>query len=149
MKLWSSQNGDVNIPGLSPNAINGMNFIGAEVYNTDAQTATIVLTAADLSGGEIETVLGLTGAISTAQNAQLPTVAALVAAIPNGSVGQTYKLRIMNVGGTSSGVFTITTNTGWTLTGTMTIAVGAYRDFLVTLTALNAAVLQNIGGGTV
>ena len=50
---------------------------------------------------------------------------------------------------TSSGVFTLTTNTGWTLNGTMTIAVGAWREFIVKLTSLTAATLQNVGGGTI
>lgn len=167
MQLWSSSIGDVNFPGLSPTAIDAMpigqvtpakgaftdlqaqSMIGAQVYNTDAQTATIVLTGADISGAAVEVDLALTGAITTAQNAQLPTVAALLAALPAEAIGQTYKLRVLNIGGTTSGVFTIVTNTGWTLTGTMTIAVGAYRDFLVKLTSLTAATLQNLGGGTV
>jgi hypothetical protein len=35
-----------------------------------------------------------------------------------------------------------------TLNGAMTVAVGAYTDFYVTLTSLTAAVLQRIGSGT-
>lgn len=171
MQLWSSSIGDVNFPGLSPQAIDNMPIgqvtpargtftdlqaqavIGAQVYNTDAQTATIVLTGADISGASVEVDLGLTGAIATAQNVQLPTVAALLAALPAEVIGQTYKLRILFLGGSASGALTVTTNTGWTLAGTMTIAVGAYRDFLVKLTGANGVVtgatLQNIGGGTI
>lgn len=167
MNLFSSTTGDVNFPGLTPTTVDGMPIgqttpaagtftdlaaqaiVGGQIYKTDAQAATIILTALDISGAPIEVDLGLTGAITTAQNAQLPTVAALIAALPAEIVGQTYKLRVLNIGGSTSGVFTITTNTGWTLNGTMSIAVGAWREFIVKLTSLTAATLQNVGGGTI
>ena len=62
-------------------------------------------------------------------------------------IGSTYRLRVIN---RSSGNFawTMTTNTGWTLTGTMTIAQNTWRDFVVTLTSLTAATLQAVGVGT-
>ena len=147
MWFWSGHKGDFLIPGIGVSGLSTLPRIGAQVYNTDSQTSSIVLTAADVTGAPVEVVLGLTGAITTAQNAQMPTVAALVAAIPNAVVGQTYKLRVINVGGTSSGAFTITTNTGWTLTGTMSIAINTWRDFIVTLNSLTAATLQDVGAG--
>ena len=78
----------------------------------------------------------------------MPTVASVFANIPNAIAGQTYKLRIINTGGTSSGVWTIGTSSGWTLNGTMTIAVGAWSDFIVTLTSTSAIALQRVGAGT-
>jgi hypothetical protein len=160
--LWSSSIGDIKLP-ITPTSIDGMvigattpeaatfsGLVGAQVYNTNSGTSGIVLTAPNISGGFVEVDLGLTGAITTAINVQLPTVAALVALLQNGAVGQAWKLRVINVGGTSSGVFTITTNTGWTIGGTATVAVGGWREFLVTLTSLTAqtATLQSVGTGT-
>ena len=116
-------------------------------YNTDSQTSATVLTASDLSGGENEVTLNLTGAITTAQNAQLPTVASLLASIVSAAG---FKLRIINGDGTGSGVWTITTNTGWTLDGTMTLAASlGYRDFYVTFQSATTATLQSLGGGTI
>jgi hypothetical protein len=71
-------------------------------------------------------------------------VAAVSAQIAE-AVGSSWVLRIKNSAG--AGTWTVVTNTGWTLTGTMTIATGTYRDFIVTFTSLTTATLQNIGGG--
>lgn len=123
-------------------------LVGLYSYTTNTATAGTTLTAANIYGGGIdETTLGLTGALGGAANAQLPTVAALVAVQPSFAIGTTYKLRIVN---TSSGAFTwtITTNTGWTLTGAMTIPQNTWRDFYVTFTSATAATLQTVGTGT-
>ena len=131
-------------------------IVNQQLYSTNSSTsASTLLVAADISGGSIEHTLNLTGAISAASNAQLPTVTNLLATlgITNLTVktNQTYKLRIINSAGTGSGIWTVTTNTGWTLNGTMTIAVGATRDFYVTITdplSSITATLQSIGTGT-
>jgi len=115
-------------------------------YNTNAAVASATLAAADVTGGSKEVDLNLTGTLTGASNAQLPTVAAVVTALGfTPVVGKTYKLRIMN---SSAGAFawTVTTNTGWTLAGTMTIAQNTYRDFIVTFASAAAATLQSIGG---
>lgn len=120
-------------------------------YGTNTATAGTTLTAANVGGagpGIADAVyLNMTGTLAGAANAQMPTVAALVAQLPNVAAGQSYVFRVAN---TSGGAFawTVTTNTGWTLNGTVTIAQNAYRDFLITFTSLTAATLQNIGGGT-
>lgn len=116
------------------------------VYKTNSATSATALTAANISGAP-DVVLNLTGTLGAAANAQLPTVAALVAAIPNAVSGQSYRLRIIN---SSSGAFawTVTTNTGWTLGGTMSVAQNTFRDFVLTLTSLTAATLQAAGTGT-
>jgi hypothetical protein len=126
-------------------AINfGMGFTTYSAYNTNSATSSATLAGADISGGIAGVTLELTGTLSAAGNAQLPTVANLVAAIPNPVAGQTYRLRILN---SSAGDFawTVTTNTGWTLAGAMTIDPGGWREFQVKLTTLSAAVLQSIG----
>jgi hypothetical protein len=131
-------------------------IVNQQAYQTNSSTsASTLLAGANISGGTIEQTLGLTGAITAASNAQLPTVANLLTSVDAHNVvvqtNQTYKLRIINIGGSSSGVWTVTTNTGWTLNGTMTIAVGAWRDFYVTITdpvSAITATLQSVGTGT-
>ena len=115
-------------------------------YNTNAATSSTTLAAADISGGN-DVCLNLTGALAAGANATLPTVAALVAAIPNVQAGQSYNVRIIN---SSSGAFawTVLTNTGWTLNGTMTVNQNTWRDFYVTFTSTTAATLQSVGTGT-
>lgn len=48
----------------------------------------------------------------------------------------------------AANAWTVTTNTGWTLTGTMTVQT-QMRKFYVTLTSLSAAVLRSIGTFTI
>jgi hypothetical protein len=122
-------------------------FTADLAYNTNTATSGTTLTGANISAGQLEVALAMTGTMGGDANAQLPTVANLVAAIPNAVAGQTYKLRIINQS-SASHVWTITTNTGWTLNGTMTIAQNTWRDFYLTLTTTSAAVLQSIGTGT-
>ena len=125
-------------------------------YSTNSSTsASTTLSAADLNvAASFEHVLDMTGAITVASNAQLPTVAALVAAwgaITPVAINQTYKIRVRNYGGSGSGVWTIinASNSSWTITGTATIAVGAWREYQVTFTSLTAAVLQDLGAGVI
>lgn len=124
-----------------------------QAYTTNSSTsASLALVAADIYGATLEYTLNLTGAITSASNAHLPTVPALVTGIGVGAYpGQTYKLRIINGGGSSSGVWTIinASDSSWTINGTPTIAITlGYRDFYITLNSLTAATLQSIGSGT-
>jgi hypothetical protein len=117
-------------------------------YNAANNAVGFTATGAQISGGSAFVCLDLTGAAGGAANVQLPTVAALVAAIPNPVIGDSYVLRIRNFANT--GIWTVTTNTGWTLNGAMTIAATpAWTDFIVSLTSLTAATLQRVGAGTV
>jgi hypothetical protein len=118
----------------------------AAAYNTNNSAVSFTATAANLSGSSADVVLDLTGNPAGAANVTLPTVAALQAALHGAAPNSTYWLRIKNSANT--GTWTVVTNTGWTLTGTMTIATTTYRDFIVTFTSLTTAVLQNVGGGT-
>jgi hypothetical protein len=109
---------------------------------------TLLLTGTNISGGSVKTVLNLTDALAAGANAELPTVAALVTALAalgiTPEAGTSYELDIMN---SSAGAFawTVETNTGWTLAGTMTIAQNTLRKFVVTFTAAAAATLQSLG----
>lgn len=62
------------------------------------------------------------------------------------SVGDSYELRIVN--GQGVGVLTLVAGAGVTLTGTMTIAINTWRDFVVTVTAAGAITIQSIATGT-
>jgi hypothetical protein len=126
------------------------NVPSAFQYNTNAAVASASLTGANISSGTpgfIDVTLNLTGTLTGAANATLPTVANTAAAILNPSSTQQWRLRIIN---SSSGAYTWTvlTNTGWTLNGTMTIAQNTWRDFYVTFQSLTTATLQSIGTGT-
>jgi hypothetical protein len=81
---------------------------------------------------------------TTPANLQFPTAANIVLAIPNAQVGQSYNLLVRNSSG-SANTATITTNTGITLHGTMTIAQNVTRTFYVTLTSLTAVDVYSLG----
>ena len=127
--------------------VSGLGFTVNFIFNTNSATSGTTLTGANLTGALQEVTLDMTGTMTGDSNAQLPTVANLVAAIPNLMNGYVYKLRIIN-SSSANHVWTVTTNTGWTLNGTMTIAQNTWRDFQLTLTSSSAAVLLAIGTGT-
>jgi hypothetical protein len=104
------------------------------------------LSAANITGGVAEVDLSYSGAAGAGYTLTLPTVAAMVLAMHAPAVGTSFKLRIINNG--SGQTATVTTNTGWTLNGTLTVANNTWRDFVVTLTSLTAATLQSVGVGT-
>lgn len=83
-------------------------------------TASATLTSAQLVNGLI---LGSPG--SSAASYQLPTVATLETDISSAREGHTFDFSVINVDGSGLGVITLTTNTGWTLVGLMTVAATA------------------------
>jgi hypothetical protein len=115
-------------------------------YNANNSAVSFTATAANISGASGDIVLDLTGNPAGAANVTLPTVAALQAALHGAAPNTSYWLRIKNSANT--GTWTVVTNTGWTLTGTMTVATTTYRDFIVTFNSLSAATMQNVGSGT-
>jgi hypothetical protein len=140
--------GDVFCPVAGTLQIKNLpSFTANFAYNTNTATSGTTLTGANLVGGQVEVTLAMTGTLGGDSNGQLPTVANLVAALPNAVAGQEYRLRIINES-SANHVWTITTNTGWTLNGTMTIAQNTWRDFYLSLTTTSAAVLQSVGTGT-
>lgn len=132
------------------NAILGINPLQEVIYNAATNTSSFTLTGQQISGAA-QNYLGLTGALAAAGALTLPTVAALIAALPSNvqasPVGICFQLRIIN---SSTGAFawTVTTNTGWTLGGTQSIAQNTWRDFVVTITSATTASLQSVGTGT-
>ena len=93
-----------------------LNAIPAPV--TAAGDAT--LSVAQLTNGII---LGSPGTSAAAYT--LPTCALLDAALGNAKVGSSFDFSVINVNGSSSGVITVTTSTGWTLVGLMTVVATA------------------------
>ena len=131
-------------------SVGAAGFSSNFAYTTNTATAGTLLTAANIAAAAAETVLGLTGTLGAAANAQLPTVAQLLAQIPAPFQGYTLVLRIIN---SSAGnyAWTVVTNTGWTaLNGTMSINQNTFRDLLITITSIvNAtATIQSVGTGT-
>ena len=75
------------------------------------------LTSAQLINGII------LGSPTTTAAYTLPLASDLDAVLTNSKVGSTFDFRVINV--TGSGVITMTTNTGWTLVGLMTVVATA------------------------
>lgn len=120
---------------------------------TDSTNGAITGTAAQFSGAALMYVR-LTGAISGATNAQLPTAAAMYAvwnALPpynygtNAAASKCWFVKVINAAGTGSGVWTMTTNTGLTLAGNMTVAVGGSRLLKFCFTSSTAATVTDYG----
>jgi hypothetical protein len=89
-------------------------------------TPATLTTGATLTGDQVLSSLILGSPTGTASSYQLPTVSALETALPSAAkVGVTIDFSVVNVDGTGSGVITLTTNTGWTLVGLMTVAATA------------------------
>jgi hypothetical protein len=82
-------------------------------------TTTTTFTAAQLLNGLMLLNSGITANVAYT----LPTVAQLEADLTNSDkVGTSFTFRVVNLG-TSSGTATITTNTGWTITGSLTMTI--------------------------
>ena len=106
----------------------------------------VTYTAAQLKGGII-----LRDPNGAARADLFPTAAALVAAFPSCPVGTSFEIVIRNTADAAETI-TMTTNTGLTLSGTMTIAQNNQRRFLIRLTnvtsASEAATIYSVGGAT-
>ena len=104
---------------LGDGNINEVDFTVVAAPATATVTAT--LTAAQVLSG---LVLGSPG--TSAASYTLPTVADLETAMPSATKpGVSFNFSVLNVDGSSSGVITLVTNTGWTLVGLMTVVATA------------------------
>jgi hypothetical protein len=132
-------------------ALQSINPWPATAYNAATNTTGFTATQAQIMSAQ-DTVLNLTGTLGAGAALTLPTVAVLLATLTPSQavVGSATLLRVIN---SSGGAFawTVTTSTGWTLNGTMTVAQNTWRDFIVTLTNVGGtptATLQAVGTGT-
>lgn len=106
-------------------------------------TTTTTFTAAQILNGLILVNSGITANVAYT----LPTVADLEAVLVNSDkVGTSFTFRVVNLG-TSSGTATVTTNTGWTITGslTMTIPVTTGAAMVARKSAAGAWTLYRVG----
>lgn len=118
------------------------NFPVAQRIATADNGTTQTLTAAMVSGAGNVVHVSSGG---TTPSLTLPLAASVIAALPGMAVGDTYVLRVIN---SNSGTATIVTNTGWTTSGTLTLATNTWRDFLIRKTAADALSITSIGTGT-
>ena len=129
--------------------LQGINPWPATIYNAATNTASFTATQQQIMAAQ-DTVLALTGVAGAGVALTLPTATVLQSTLTPSQlvVGSTTLLRIINVATTQT--VTVTTASGWTLNGTMTIATATVRDFIVTITGVStpAMTLQNIGGFT-
>jgi len=105
-------------------------------------TTTATLSVAQMLSGIL---LGSPGSSAAAYT--LPTVATLEAELSNAIVGHSFDLSVINVDGSGSGVITMTTNTGWTLVGLMTVVAtaGTAQLFRARKTGTGTWTLYRIG----
>jgi hypothetical protein len=96
---------------------------------TDATAAAVTYTTTQVLGGLI-----LRDPNGAGRADLLPTAAALVAAIPGCSTGASVEFEIRNTADAAETI-TVTTNTGLTLSGTMTIAQSNQKRFLAVVTS--------------
>lgn len=121
-----------------PQAIFGVQALLATADNGTTQT----LTAAMIVGG-LQTYHQTLG--GSTPSLTLPLGTDMDTALADMRTGQSYLLRIIN---TNSGIATIVTNTGWTLTGTLTLAQNSWRDFIITKTGTGTYTGVQVGTGT-
>jgi hypothetical protein len=137
--------GTVTVSSLYVNDLDSAGFapllaISAK-YAANATAGATVAAAGDLTGAAFCYAL-----YSAVGAANLTTrTAALMIADGGLAIGQTYVVRIIN---SSAGITTVVGGTGVTITGTATLAVGSFRDFLVTVTGAASMTFQSVGTGT-
>lgn len=116
------------------------------IANTVSASATLV--AGNVFIGEAFTALDMTGSLSATGTLTLPSVAALQAAIPAPTSTTSWLWRILNHSA-SANSWTLGATTGYTLSGTLTVAQSTFRDFAVKFTSNSAVTIQDVGGGTI
>jgi hypothetical protein len=99
---------------------------------TKADAAAVTLTAAEVLGG-----LVLRDPAGAGRADLLPTAAALIAAIPGAAAGASFEFTIRNTADAAETI-TVTTNTGLTLSGVMTIAQSNSKRFLAVVTEVQS-----------
>jgi len=129
------------------NAITSQNPWPATAYNVYAGTGATTLSQQQTMAAEQSYLL--ISSLSAGAAITLPTVTTLLATMTpqQAVVGSTIVWRVLN---TSTSTATITTNTGWTLTGHVAITTDTWVDYILQITAVGAtptATLQSVGSG--
>lgn len=103
----------------------------------DAEIGTITLTAAAVTNGIIN------GTPVAAAAYTLPLATAMDTALPASVANDSFVFSVINTSG-GANTITMTTNTGWTLVGTMTVAQNVSGRFLARKTGTGAWVLYRL-----
>ena len=118
---------------------------------TDSDATTPVMTPAGMAGAPL-IHYRLTGAPTANQTLTLPTVADVYSYLNTAGVINAFPkcwfVKFVNVGGTSSGTFTITTATGWgtvTTNGNVVVPVAGSRTSQLCLTSATVGVVSDYG----
>ena len=98
----------------------------------------LTLTVAQITGG-----LLVANPDTSAATYTLPTTVATEAVVTNAKVDSTFELNIVNLG-TSSGALTIAVGTGWTLVGSVTVAITSSARFLARKTGAGTWTLYRV-----
>lgn len=119
-------------------------FSGVAVGTADNGT-TQTLTAAMVTATNASTVYHTSTGGAT-PSLTMPLATAIIAGEgANFTTGSSYVLRVINA---NSGTATIVTNTGITTSGTLTLATGTWREFLITAATATTVTMTSIGTGT-
>ena len=122
-----------------------LNAASANLANVNSGASTAVtLTAAQIVQGIINQTGSPAGAVTDTTDTATAIIGAHGSLIPlDGSFSRTIQL--IN---TTGQAITVAGGTGVTVSGTATIATGAYRYFLLNVASASTVTLTNIGGGT-
>jgi len=101
-------------------------------------TATADLTVAQITGG-----LLVANPDTSAATYTLPTVVATEAVVTNAKVNSTFELNLVNLG-TSSGALTVAAGTGWTIVGSVTVAITSSARYLARKTGAGTWTLYRV-----
>lgn len=142
------QDGVAFAVGAAAGAINlGVIDANKAGYVANTASAAATLSAVSMSGANVLNVINMTGSLSGGAALTMPTVAAILAARPGVHKSDTFVTRIAN---NSAGAFswTLTAGSAESVSGTATIAQGAWRDFRMQFINGTSVVATNVGGGT-
>jgi len=115
------------------------NMISQMTVTTKSTVGDVTYTAAEILGGMI-----LRDPNGGARADLFPTAADMIAAIKQAKAGNAFEVTIRNTADAAETI-TMTTNTGLTLSGTMTIAQNNSKRFLVVVTAADAVTIYSLG----
>lgn len=128
---------------ISNTSFNGLQAYGHLLAYTAPTTTTtagaVTYTAAEVHGGII-----LRDPNGAGRADLFPTAATLYTELGDPKVGSTFELLIRNTADAAETI-TMTTNTGLTLSGTMTIAQSNSKIFLIRCTAKDAFTIYSVG----
>lgn len=110
-----------------------------QAVTTKTTASAVTYTAAEVLGGVI-----LRDPNGAGRADLFPTAASLLAAMPGVQVGASFRVLVRNTADAAETI-TMTTNTGLTLSGTMTIAQNNSKEFLVVITSTSTATIYSLG----